>query len=400
MGLFSKFFNAFKSNAILVPGTAARGNARAVNIERDALCNAIIDCNATHIGRAQVLHVRKDLSGRVSEVKRASEYTKLFERPNPMMTRQDFLYSMAWQLHMCNVSMAWVKWNGAHPVEIWPLIYLNFELREKVSGGYVVQFADPDGERCTLPLEDLVVLRRKYNGVGYAGQDNSAVNGALEMVESLDAGLKQAVEISNKIHGILRQKNAMLATNNVDSVQSSFFERMRAAAQNGGAIALDSTEDYTPLNVSAWSANAAQQKQITDRVYTYWRTPIEVVTNTASEQVMQNYFDSIIEPVWEEMSEAFTKALFTTREQDCGNRISVTSGAATGASWATKLSIVTNTKDIGLLTPNEYRELLGYAPVEDGDERQVSLNFVKASDQTNYQTGNETSETEGNTDEE
>ena len=266
-------------------------------------------------------------------------------------------------------------------------------------GGYAVEFTEPDGLRQVVDMEDLIVLRRKYNGIGYTGQGNQAVKNSLEMVNSLDEGLKQAVQISNKIHGLLKQKKSMLSDTSTEAAQKSFIERMDKAAKNGGVVALDAMEEYQPLSVTAWTANAVQQKQITDRIYSYWRTPEEVVNNTASEQVMQNYYDSIVEPIWEEMAEAFTNALFTRKEQAFGSKILVTSGAATGASWSTKLSIVSNTKDLGLLTPNEYRELLGYAPVEDGDERLVSLNYIKSSDQSAYQTGvdsNNTNDDSGN----
>ena len=41
------------------------------------------------------------------------------------------------------------------------------------------------------------------------------------------------------------------------------------------------------------------------------------------------------------------------------------------------------------MTINEYRELMYYGPVEDGDVRMVSLNYVKAGDQSLYQIGQE-----------
>lgn len=389
MGFILDFIRSLRGRTSYISGAGLRTGPRQTDLETNELCSAIIDCNSTHIARAQVYHVVMDKSGRISEIKRSSEYTRLFRQPNPMMTRQDFLYSMAWQLQLANLSLAWIKWDGAHPVEVWPLIYLDMEVRKREGGGYAVEFTDMDGTRYCVALEDLIVLRRKYNGVGYTGQSNRPVMQSLEMVAALDDGLQQAVQISNKIHGLLRQKKSMLSDESVKKAQGEFVDRMKQAAQSGGIVALDAMEDYTPLNVSAWTANASQQKQITERVYTYWRTPRDVVNNTATEQTMQNYFDSIVEPVWEEMAEAFTAALFTKKEQAFGSRIIVTSGAATGASWNTKLMLVANTKDLGLLTPNEYRELLGYAPVEDGDERLVSLNYVKARDQSRYQTGNE-----------
>ncbi len=387
MGIFSKFIKPFRGRTAYIGGPGIRTGSRDIDIERQELCSAIIDCNATHVAKGQVLHVVQDKDGRISTVKRTSEYTRLFLRPNPMMTRQDFLYSMTWQLQLVNLALAWVKWDGNHPVEVWPLIYLDMEVREKIGGGYAVEFVEPDGTQQIVDMEDLIVLRRKYNGIGYTGQNNQAVKNSLEMVNNLDEGLKQAVQISNKIHGLLKQKKSMLSDTSTEAAQKSFIERMDKAAKNGGVVALDAMEEYQPLSVTAWTANAVQQKQITDRIYAYWRTPEDVVNNTASEQVMQNYYDSIVEPIWEEMAEAFTHALFTRKEQAFGSKILVTSGAATGASWSTKLSIVANTKDLGLLTPNEYRELLGYAPVEDGDERLVSLNYIKSSDQSLYQTG-------------
>lgn len=389
MGFILNFIKGLRGRTAYISGAGMRTGPRQIELETNELCSAIIDCNATHIARAQVYHVVMDKSGRISEIKRSSEYTRLFRQPNPMMTRQDFLYCMAWQLQLANLALAWVKWEGAHPAEIWPLICLDMEVRRREGGGYAVEFTDMDGTRYCVALEDLIVLRRKYNGVGYTGQGNQPVAQSLDMVMALDDGLRQAVQISNKIHGLLRQRKSMLSGDDVKAAQEDFISRMKQAAQSGGIVALDAMEDYTPLNVSAWTANASQQKQITERVYTWWRTPREVVDNTATEQVMQNYFDSVVEPVWEEMAEAFTAALFTRKEQAFGSRMIVTSGAATGASWNTKLMLVANTKDLGLLTPNEYRELLGYAPVEEGDERLVSLNYVKAGDQSRYQTGDE-----------
>lgn len=360
-------------------------------IEEEEICTAIVDCNATHIARGQILHVVKDEDGRISKIQRNSIYSKLFNNPNPMMTRQDFLYAMAFQYQLTNTAIAWIKWNERmQPVEIWPIVYLSFEVREfKDKSGYALQINDLDGKTYTVRMEDLVVLRRKYAGKGYAGQNNNQVTNALSINFALDEALKQAVEVSNKIQGFLKQKNSMLADKSAEQRQNDFKARMEKAALEGTPVALDNTEEYTPTTITAWAANATQMKQINERIHTFWRTPQEVVNNTAPEQTMQNYYDSIVEPAWEEIGEALTKAMFTRREQGYGNCIMVYSGAATGASWQTKLNILMQTKETGELSKNERRELLGYAPVESGDEFFISLNYVKQSDMTKYQTGTE-----------
>ena len=57
-------------------------------------------------------------------------------------------------------------------------------------------------------------------------------------------------------------------------------------------------------------------------------------------------------------------------------------------SVASKIKVCQALTPIGCISINEVREMFGYAGVEDGDERQVSLNYVKAGDQSAYQTGN------------
>lgn len=389
MGILADFIKNITGRTSYITGYGNRSVPANPDIDKDATCIAIIDTNATHIARGQVVHVIKDSDGRLKQVKRTSEYTKLFARPNSMMTAQEFKYAMAWQAQVTNTAFAWIRWDDRmHPLEIWPLVYLQFEVRKLLGrGGYAVEIRTPEGDIVTVDMEDLVVLRRKYDGSTYAGRGNDALDGSLEMMQNMYASLQKAMEVSNKIHGLFTQKNAMLATKSAEQAQKDFVKRIKEAEGTGGIVALDATEAYTPLNVSTWATNAAQMKEIENRIYTFWRTPAEVVNNTASEQTMMNYFDAVVEPFWEEMGEAFTKALFTRREQDFGNAIMVTSGAATGASWGTKLNIINSTKEIGLLTKNQYLELLGYPPTEDGDVAYVSLNYIKSTDMSRYQVG-------------
>lgn len=389
MGFLSNFIKSIAWRTAYIAGYGTRSVNYNTDVGKDATCVAILDTNATHVARGQVLHVLKDQNGRIKEIKRGSEYSKLFARPNPLMTAQEFKYAMAWQAQVTNTAFAWIRWDDRmHPVEIWPLVYLEFEIRQLVGrSGYAVVLRTPEGERVTVNMEDLVVLRRKYDGATYMSQGNEALNGSLEMMQSMYASLQQAMQVSNRVHGLFTQKNAMLATKSAEQAQKDFAARVKAAEASGGIVALDATEAYTPLSVATWATDAEQMKELEKRLYTFWRTPEEVVSNTASEQVMMNYFDAIVEPFWEEMGEAFTRALFTRREQDFGNAIIVTSGATTGASWQTKLNIINSTKEVGLLTKNQYLELLGYPPVDDGDVAYVSLNYIKSTDMSRYQVG-------------
>ena len=71
------------------------------------------------------------------------------------------------------------------------------------------------------------------------------------------------------------------------------------------------------------------------------------------------------------MGQAFTNVCFTQTERDHGNRIIFNTSVLMNTAMQTKVSIVQASREIGLFTRNELREMFGYAPIEGGDEIEV-----------------------------
>jgi phage portal protein BeeE len=256
-----------------------------------------------------------------------------------------------------------------------------------------------DGLEHKMRLEDVVIVRNRYDGSGMSGSGMEAIEKVLQLQDYVDEGVQEALTISNKIHGILHQKKAMLSGDDVKKSQAAFIERMKEAARDGGIVVTDSMEEYKDINVTPYNVNAATSGLITGRLYAFYQTPLEVVNNTASEQIMQNYYTSVIEPWWLSLAQALTNALFTRTQRDYGNKIVIYGAELAGASWQTKLNILDKVKETGDLTRNERREILGYPPVDGGDEFEVSLNFIQGSDQSAYQMGKMAEEQEDTTNE-
>ena len=189
---------------------------------------------------------------------------------------------------------------------------------------------------------------------------------------------------------MVKNKKSMLDPVDVEKNQEQFAKRFENAAQNGGIISVDSMEDFKELNLTPWAANSTQMKEINNRIFSYLRTSEKIVQNTYTEQEGMAWYEGKIEPIWQMLAEAFTTAYFSKHEIECGNRLIISGGILMGSSIETRVRVLEATKETGELTTNERRELLGFAPVADGDDRQVSLNFVKAKDQSKYQKGEET----------
>ena len=118
----------------------------------------------------------------------------------------------------------------------------------------------------------------------------------------------------------------------------------------------------------------------------------KVLTGSYTEAEWNSFYESVIEPIAIQLSLEFTFKLFTERERGFGNKIVFTANRLQYATLQTRATIGKDLFDRGVITINEYRELMYMQQIEDGDVRMVSLNFVKADDQSLYQTGKDDGE--------
>lgn len=386
MGLFSNFLKSITAKVSGYYGYRAKSSPWSSEVYEQETVRAIVDAIATHAAKGQAMHVVLDKDGRIKEVKRNSPYAKLLnQKANPLHTGYDLKYKLVAQLESKGTAVCYIKWDGTTPTMMIPINYGQFEIYPIIGGGYALQFLDDTGTRVTINAEDVVILRRMMCESDVAGDGNRPIYNTLSMIKASDEGFIEALTVSNKVRGLYKHKKAMLDPKDVTNSQNEFASRFEDAAKNGGIVGVDSLEDYTPLNVTAYSANAAQMKTVRESLFIFWRTPEEIVKSSYSEQQGMAWYESKIEPIWASMGEAFTNACFTAREYDVGNRIIFSGGALMGTSYNTRINVIQQARDTGLLTVNEQRELLGYPPVEGGDKRQVSLNYVDADKQNEYQ---------------
>ena len=395
MGLFGKLFNFIKVRYVY-GGASSRSAPFNKEAYEQEIVRAVIDCIATHAAKAEAMHVILDKDGRIKEIKRNSPYVKLLnQRPNPLMTGFDLKYKLVTHVETNTTAMCYIKWNGMQPEMIIPIQYNHFEILPINGGGYAVQFDDYEGTQNALNIEDVVILRKFFNSRDVGGDGNGPIYNTLDMQKASDEGLMQALSVSNKVRGLLKQKKAMLSPEDVTKATDEFTARFEKAAKEGGIVGVDSMEEYAPLNVTPWSANAAQMKEIRENILRYWRVSNAILMSDYTESQWQAFYESVIEPRLIQMGQAFTNVCFTQRERDSGNRIIFNSSVLLNTAMQTKVNILSAAREIGLFTKNELREMFGYAPVEGGDEAQVSLNYVKATDQSLYQTGEKGDEDDG-----
>lgn len=107
------------------------------------------------------------------------------------------------------------KWE-LKPQGFIPVQYSNFEFFGIKGGGYAVRFVDEtDWKEYILNVEDVVILRKFFNHHPIVGDGNQPINNTLTMIKASDEGLTEALTVANKVRGLLKQKKAMLAPEDV-----------------------------------------------------------------------------------------------------------------------------------------------------------------------------------------
>ena len=344
-----------------------------------------VDAIARNAAKLKPKHIKR--SGKEIQPVAGQVERVLQVRPNPNMSTFDFLYKMVTALMIDNNAFAYPVWEGVALKAVWPVIAQQTEFIEDQLGRIGVRFWFND-DSIILPYDEVIHLRRHYYKNDLAGENNKAINNTLEAIHTTNEGLGQAVKTSASLRGILKYQG-ILKESDIKANRDRFVEEYLVVQNNGGVAALDSKADYTELTSEPKMVDAKQMKELRDNVYRYFGVNENIVMGNYNEDQWNAFYESTLEPLAVQMSLEFTSKLFTQGERGRGHEIVFEANRLQYASARTKIALVQQMIPMGLLTINEGREIFNLAPVEDGDKRLVSLNYIDAAKANQYQLGEE-----------
>ena len=183
--------------------------------------------------------------------------------------------------------------------------------------------------------------------------------------------------------------NAMLNETDKNKQLTSFNETLRESIKNKGSsiIPIDLKSEYIPLNVDPKLIDADTLEFLNDKILNYFGVSSPIFSSNYSEDEFNSFYEQTIEPLAIQLSEAFSLGLLTDNEIKRGEQVVFYSERLQYASWNTKVSAIEKLMGLGIMSLNESRALLGLEPVENGDKRLQSLNYVDALKANQYQVG-------------
>lgn len=352
------------------------------------IVGAIADAIAKNVGKLKPQVIRKDEKGLI--IKNDSLARLLELRPCPEMSTYDFLYRIASDLVYKSNSFSVIFWNSdfTRVQSIQPIQTNDFRIFVDDNNNILFRFRwEFDGKYYTVPYQMIIHIKARFNKKRFLGTSpDTQLKSPLDLIETSGEMIKNLVRNSGTLGGYLKYNN-FADDEELKAKAKEFMEAYMNAENAGGVAALDNTYEFKELRQTTPSFPTAQIGFLRDNIYRYYAVNEKILTSTFNETEWNAFYENVIEPIAIQLSLEFMFKLLSEREISFGNKIIFTANRLQYATLQTRAAIGGEMYDRGAITVNEYRELLYYEPIEDGDVRMVSLNYVKAGDQSLYQVG-------------
>lgn len=347
---------------------------------------SVIHAIASNAAKLKPKHIRR-LEGEIKLQKSRIERL-LSVRPNPLNNAYDFYYKIVTQLYMRSNAFILIQTNRFQVTGFYPIVAQTVEMLEYQNEIYL-RFWFANGKKLTVPYDEVIHLRRFYNDSDMFGEANDkSLLPTLELINTTNQGISNAVKTSAFLRGLLKF-TGMIKPEDMKKQRDMFVKDYLDVNNNGGIAATDQKADYVELRTDPKMIDAKQMALIESKVYKYFNVNEKIVMSTYSEEDWNAFYESVLEPLALQMSLEFTSKLFTETEQAHGNEIIFEANRLQYASNKTKIEVVTMMVDRAMMSLNQGLEVFNMAPVEDGDKRILSLNFVDAAKANKYQVGEE-----------
>lgn len=331
------------------------------------IVRAAIRPKARAIGKAVGKHIRKSVEG--TKVNPDVYMKFLLEEPNPYMTGQQLQEKLIIQLELNNNAFAYInRDNNDIPIEIYPITAVGTQALLDESGRMYLRFNLRDGREVTFKYTDIIHLRKDFGEDDLFGSSPAeSLAPLMEVINTTDQGIVKAIKNSNIIRWLLKF-NQTLRPEDIKKETKRFVEDFLSIDSDSvGAAATDAKMDAQQVEPKDYVPNEKQMGSTINRVHSFFNTNDKIVQSRYSENEWISYYESVIEGDIIQLSNEYTRKLFSRRERGFGNKILFESSNLSFASMETKLKLV-DYVDRGIMSPNEVREVLGREPVDGGDE--------------------------------
>ena len=369
----------------------------AENIYASDAINNPIDRIAKEISKAKIRSIVEKESQIVIQ---DDDISRLFAfHPNPLQTTSDFLNCLVWMTMKYNnvfvyPQFQWVtdKLGTKHKKfeAFWILKPIEFEVGTDESGNvWEIKFILTTGEEYIFPYSDIIHLKwRRGTNLFKGGGDDFGFPEVSDVTKSVNAlnatieGLPKAIESSLQVKGVYNAKSLM------DSARMSEQQKAWEAHildSKLGMVVTDLAGDFTPVNMQSPVIAEGLVKFMKSGVVERYGVSENILSGDFTADQYDAFFKTCVEPFMLDFEQEFSEKCFTKREKEIGHKIRGYFNMLRYMSVAQKQEMAKIAFNTALMDINGVLDMFGLDPIEGGDRRLQSLNYVNSNIVDQYQ---------------
>ena len=366
MGLFEKIFGSRKEKTLSPDSYFQTLNAYIPSFNNwggslyeSELVRAAINARAEHISKMYV---------RVHGSAKPSLQAKLRAAPNEFQTWSQFLYRLSTILDVNNTAYI-VPVVDQYDITtgIFTVLPQRCEIVQ-YNGDPFLRYTFVTGQTASIELNRCGVMTKFQYKNDLTGDGNNALNQTMALIDIQNQGIREGVKSAATYRFMAQMSNFSRAEDLAKERKRFSNENLSTEADGGGLLLFPNTyTNIKQIETKPFVADADTMKLIQKNVYDYFGVNEKILQNSANAEELDAFYNGAIEPFAVQLSEVMSKMLFTLREQASGARVHVAADRLQYMSVANKVSLIQTLGDRGMLSINEARELLNYAPVDGGD---------------------------------
>ena len=351
---------------------------------------ACIDALARNLAKMELTAIRKDKDN-ISITDRTSDVAKVLRRPNPYQSQYDFIYKVAALYFATNNAYIWPEYDtSGNLINLWPINCVSAKIYEK-DGIEFLRFQLHHNHWFTVPYSQVIHLRNHYMKDDIFGDSNHAFSSIAELMDAQQQGIKGGIKNSALIRGILKAVQVM-KEEDIQASRDRFMKDNFAVENNGGVLFIDGKYDYTNIESKPYVVDADSMKFAQEKAYSYYGVNEDFLQNKFKSEGYEAVSQGRLEPWSIQFMQALTDGIFTPRMQSFGNQIMANMSHLKYQSLQTITTMISATRELGLFTRDEYRQMLGYEPLgpeRGGDEIMVAVNNYDSNPNSDTSTNEE-----------
>lgn len=346
-----------------------------------------IRCKANEFKKLNPRHIRTT-NGTQATITDSS-IARVLRRPNEYMTTADFLEKCAILLELNKNVFIYPQYYRNQAGEkvfekLYPLKPATVEYVIDAGGRYFVRMTFASGYETIIPASDVIHWRKDYYDDYFGGNSGfDDTRGQLKAIKEYDRlcqSISKAVACSCQINGVMKY-NSYMSDEKTEAEQIAFQEKL--AKNESGILFTDQKMEYTHLQRDVKLVDAETLKFFYDVILRANGTSLAILNGDYTKAQKEAYYEHALEGDIKSLGQAFSRCVFTDREDSFGNEIVFYPNNIVFMSMSEKISALQTLMPSGSLLKDEARELIGYPPLPNGQGQVIAQGYNNLLDENN-----------------